>query len=131
MKKKLSGMTLVEVITAVAIIFLVSAAAYAGICTAGKFMVRGADIRAEAEKSAENLDKELRKEDFDIAQTTAVTYVILSMSESETVTLGSALVDIYKVNSGTEVYSYAYYRPCVTEAPKENEEPENPEETEE
>lgn len=131
MKKKLSGMTLVEVITAVAIIFLVSAAAYAGICTAGKFMVRGADIRAEAEKSAENLDKELRKEDFDIAQTTAVTYVILSMSESETVTLGSALVDIYKVNSGTEVYSYAYYRPCVTEVPKENEEPENPEETEE
>lgn len=131
MKKKLSGMTLVEVITAVAIIFLVSAAAYAGICTAGKFMVRGADIRAEAEKSAENLDKELRKEDFDIAQTTAVTYVIVSMSESETVTLGSALVDIYKVNSGTEVYSYAYYRPCVTEAPKENEEPENPEETEE
>lgn len=131
MKKKLSGMTLVEVITAVAIIFLVSAAAYAGICTAGKFMVRGADIRAEAEKSAENLDKELRKEDFDIAQTTAVTYVILSMSESETVTLGSALVDIYKVNSGTEVYSYAYYRPCVTEVPEENEEPENPEETEE
>ncbi len=64
MKKKLSGMTLVEVITAVAIIFLVSAAAYAGICTAGKFMVRGADIRAEAEKSAENLDKELRKEDY-------------------------------------------------------------------
>lgn len=131
MKKKLSGMTLVEVITAVAIIFLVSAAAYAGICTAGKFMVRGADIRAEAEKSAENLDKELRKEDFDIAQTTAVTYVIVSMSESETVTLGSALVDIYKVNSGTEVYSYAYYRPCVTEVPKENEEPENLEETEE
>ena len=73
----------------------------------------------------------LRKEDFDIAQTTAVTYVIVSMSESETVTLGSALVDIYKVNSGTEVYSYAYYRPCVTEVPKENEEPENPEETEE
>lgn len=115
MKKKLSGMTLVEVVTAVAIIFLVSAAAYAGICTAGKFMVRGADIRAEAEKSAESLDQKIKTGVYDTTETTAVTYVVVSMIESETEIVGSALVDIYKVKSGTEVYSYAYYQPCVTE----------------
>lgn len=57
MKKKLSGTTLIEVITAMTIIIIVSIIAYIGISTSAKFIMHGTDLRnasAEAEEKMEN-----------------------------------------------------------------------------
>ncbi len=57
MKKKLYGTTLVEVITAMTIVIIVSIILYIGISASAKFIVHGTDLRnasAEAEKKMEN-----------------------------------------------------------------------------
>ena len=57
MKKKFYGTTLIEVITAMTIVIIVSIIAYIGISASAKFIMHGTDLRnasAEAEEKMEN-----------------------------------------------------------------------------
>lgn len=57
MGKNLKGMTLVEVITALGIIFIVAGIAYAGICTGGNLLIKATDMKNESIDEAEKIDK--------------------------------------------------------------------------
>ncbi len=111
MQKRFSGLTLVEVVTSLAIISLVSIAAYAGICTAGKFMVRGSDIRREAEASVKDLDLRINNNINDNSETINAVYIIGEEIYS---------IEVDKIISDTgnenEKYRYVYYSPHLTEA---------------
>lgn len=119
MRKKLKGMTLVEVITAVSILFIVTGIAYAGICTGGNIITRAADKKKatmeEEEKISDN-DPELNKENV-----TAV-YSVHGAGNEEAFSVAAVKV------SGDNYIIYKPYE-SQTEVPEDEEQEVSDEET--
>lgn len=109
MRKKLRGMTLVEVISALAVIFLVSAFAYAGINTAASFMMRGADIRQERCRAQSEIESKIYSEHND------EDFSDYKDSQAECIIDGSSTVNINvrKITSDEDKeYIFRYFAPA-------------------
>ncbi|MBE6852081.1 MAG: hypothetical protein E7505_01205 [Ruminococcus sp.] len=79
--KSLRGMTLTEVIIAMAIIILVTIAAFIGVNASANFMKHGVDLRSSDGKAAEELENGLAKYNKEGAQVT--TYIPYTLNIRE------------------------------------------------
>ncbi len=116
MIKNLKGMTLVEVITAVSILFIVAGIAYAGICTGGNILTKATDLKNASMDEEQMIDN--NKADMMRENVTAV-YVLRGENDDDQ-TGYSVLVE--KI-SGEK---FEMYEPCeettapVTDIPEDS-----------
>ncbi len=117
MKKSLKGMTLVEVVAAISILFIVAGIAYAGICTGGNILTKAADLKNASMNEEEAFDKS--KSDL-MRENVTVVYE-LRRENDDNKTEYSVLVE--KVSGE----NYEIYEPCeettvpVTDIPEDSE----------
>ncbi|MDO5559487.1 MAG: prepilin-type N-terminal cleavage/methylation domain-containing protein [Oscillospiraceae bacterium] len=106
MKRKLSGMTLAEIMAALTILVLVSAFAYAGISTAANFMRRGSDISQERCTAQNKLEDKIfsahNDDTFSDYEGTSVECVI---DAKTSIRLNAKKI----VSDNSSDYSYTYY----------------------